>query len=351
MACAQACERGVHGKTGCMAAVDDKHPTRRTKMLTLACEAKEPGACRLAAEASITLGMSNPRQYQVLLERACDQRDRQACEKLGDYWLLESLPSAKAAYDRGCQLETARARACSEEVAERIASIDRERAACKQDQLAACERLLKLAAARNHDLGYHAAHTACRLRGLNEYYRGTELRHSYKLRKRFSSYEPCGLFSLARAAAGPGESTEFERVPLPDPTPTAGRAARGRVALTGVAFHFRNAPSVQPEQVVAFKAGVEAGIREHLALGTRCYQRHLAAHPEAGGNMDAVFIIDKLGEALELRCSGELTDPELCACLLSATIPERFTGLHTDLGSIARVEAKFELQPRPAGTP
>lgn len=333
-----------------MAAVDDKNPLRRTKMLTLACNAGEPGACLLAAQASIVLGMSDHQQYQTLLSRACDQRDAQGCEKLGDFWLLDSLVSAKAAYDKGCRLEPSRARACSDDVARRIASVDRERVACQQDQLAACERLLSLTALRNHDLAYQGAAAACRLRGLNEYYRGTKLRHSYKLRKRFGTYEPCGLFSLARAAADPGQSAEFQRVPLPDPPAVANQGQRGRVALVDLSLHFRSAPSVQPEQVAAFKAGVEARLRERLDLGTRCYERHLRAHPGAQGKLDALFIVDKLGEPLELRASGELTDPELCACLLSAAIPERFTGMNTDLGSIARVEAKLVLTPVSAGT-
>ncbi len=332
-----------------MSAVDDKHPTRRTRMLTLACNAEQPGACLLAAEASIALGIGNEHQYQTLLSRACEQRDARGCEKLGDFWLLDSLASAKAAYQKACHLEPSRARVCRDEVAERIAAVDRERTACKQDQLAACERLLKLTALRNHDLGYQAAEAACRLRGLSEHYRGTELRHPYKLRKRFASYEPCGLFALARAAAAPGEVTEFQRVPLPDPPAAAKGEPRGRVALGDVTLHFRDAPSVQPEQVAAFKAAVEARIRERLELGTRCYDRYLRTHPHSRGELAALFIIDKLGEPLELRASGDWGDPELRSCLLSAAIPERFTGMNTDLGSIARVEAKLELTPAPAG--
>ncbi|HEU5073906.1 MAG TPA: hypothetical protein VFU02_07030 [Polyangiaceae bacterium] len=347
-ACARACERGVHGKTGCMAAVHDKNPVRRTKMLTRACDAGQAGACVMAADASITLGMSNPRQYQTLLTRACEQRDKAGCEKLGDLQLLDALDSAKAAYDRGCHVEPSRARACSETVTRRIAAVDAARAGCKNDELEACERLLSLTAARNHDLGYEAAEAVCRLRGLTEYYRQTELEYSYKLRKRFASYERCGLFLLARAANTFEQSLGFQRVPLPEPPASGSRRLHADVALTDVRFHFRHTPKAQPEQVTRFKADVEARIRERLDLAARCYERHLGTHPDAQGKLDANFIIDKLGEPLELRASGELTDPKLCACLLSAAIPERFSATDADLGSIVRVEATLELTPQRA---
>lgn len=349
MACARACELGVHGKAGCMAGVHEQNPVRRTKMLSVACKARQAGACLMAAEASITLNLSNPLEYQTLLSSACDQADKQGCEKLGDFWLSDSLTSAKAAYDKGCRLEPSRTEACTNEVTERIAAIDRELAACKKEELAACENLLRLSARRNHDLGYQGAEAACRIRGLDQHYRDTKIRHPYKLRKRFSNYQACGLFMLARAAAEPGQSVEFQRVPLPEPSPRANQPLRGRVTLADLAFHFRDAPSAQPERVTEFKAGVAARIQERLALAARCYDRHLGGHPGTRGALNATFIIDKLGEPLELRPSSDLADLELCACLLSAAIPARFTGMDADLGSIARVEARFELTPTDAG--
>jgi len=343
-ACARACERGVYGASGCMAAVHEKDPYRRTTMLTHACKAKQPKACVLAAEASVALGMGNARLYEKLLTRACEQRDRQGCEKLGDYRLLDAPASAKQAYDKACSVEPARAGACSAEVAERFGAIDQARAACKRDDLAACERLLALTAPKNHDLAYQGAEAACRLRGLSAHYRQTELRFSYKLRKRRSHYDRCGLFLLARTATDPDRSFEFQRVPLPAPPARKARERHGTVTLADLRLIFRDAPSAQPEQVSAYKAGVEARIRERLTLAEGCYEQHLGPHPETQGKLSASFIIDKLGYPLELRPAGELTDPTLSACVVSAAIPESFAGLNVDLGSIARVEATLDLQ-------
>lgn len=345
MACVRACQNGVYGKSGCMAAVHDKNPVRRTKMLTAACNAREADACRLAAEASIALNLGNPLQYQSLLSLACDQHDRAGCEKLGDFRLLESLPSAKTAYEKACSLQPERKETCLREVTERIAAIDRERAQCQKNDLAACEGLLQLTALRNHDLAYQGAEGVCRLRGLNQHYRKTELRYDYKLRKRFATYERCGLFLLARAADEPRQSLTFQRVPVPESGARANQPLRGRVDLTNVAFHFRDAPSVQPERVSEFKAQITARLRERLTLAARCYDHHLSTHPGTQGTLNATFIVDKLGEPLEARASGELADLELQSCLLSAAIPERFGGIDADLGSVARVEASLGLTP------
>lgn len=344
VACARACERGVSGKGGCMTALDEKDPFRRTTMLTHACKAKEPKACVLAAEASVALGMSNARLYEKLLSRACDQQDEQGCERLGDYRLLESPESAKRAYDKACSVEPARARACTDEVTRSFAAIGQARAACKQDDLQACERLLALTAPKNQDLAYQGAEAACRLRGLTAHYRQTELRLTYKLRKRRSNYDRCGLFLLARTLTDPEGSFEFKRVPLPDASAPGASARRGTVTLAELRLIFRDPPNAQPEQVAAFKAGVEARVRERLELCERCYEQHLGLHPETQGKLDATFIIDKLGTPLELRAAGELTDPTLSACVVSAAIPERFSGLNADLGSLARVEASLDLE-------
>jgi len=343
-ACARACELGVYGQTGCMAAVHEKDPSRRTTLLTRACEAKQPRACMLAAEASVQLGMGNARLYEKLLSRACDQLDKQGCERLGDYRLLDARESAKRAYEKACSVEPGRARACTDEVAERLGAIDQARTACKRDDLAACERLLALTAPKNHDLAFLGAEAACRLRGLSAHYRQTELRFSYKLRKRRSTYDRCGLFLLARTATDPDRSFEFHRVPLPEPTARSARERRGTLTLADFRFVFRDAPSAQPEQVAVFKAGVEKRIRERLELAESCYEQHLGLYPETRGKLDASFIIDKLGNPLELRAAGELTDPTLSACVVTAAIPESFPGLNADLGSIARVEATLDLQ-------
>lgn len=342
--CARACELGVYGQTGCMAAVNEKDPFRRTTMLTHACKAEQPRACVLAAEASVTLGMGNARLYEKLLSRACDQKDKQGCDKLGDYRLFDGLESAKQAYDKACSVEPGRTRACRDEVAGRLEAIDQARTACTRDDLAACERLLALAAPKNHDLAYQGAEAACRLRGLSAHYRQTELRFSYKLRKRRSNYDRCGLFLLARTATDPDRAFEFRRVPLPEAPARSAREQRGSLTLTDFRLVFRDAPSAEPEQVAVFKAGVEARIRERLALAERCYEHHLGLSPETQGKLDASFIIDKLGNPLELRAAGELTDPTLSACVVSAAIPESFQGLNADLGSIARIEATLALQ-------
>jgi hypothetical protein len=231
-------------------------------------------------------------------------------------------------------------------VAERLGAIEQARAACKRDDLAACERLLALAAPKNHDLAYQGAEAACRLRGLSAHYRQTELRFSYKLRKRRSNYDRCGLFLLARTATDPDRSFEFQRVAVPDAAARKARERRGTLSLADLRLIFRDAPSAQPEQVAAFKAGVEARVRERLDLAESCYEQHLQLHPETRGKLGANFIIDKLGNPLELRPAGELTDPILSACVVSAAIPESFSGLNADLGSIVRVEAMLDLQPK-----
>ena len=339
-ACARACEAGVHGKGGCMEAVNEKNPLRRTTMLTRACDAGEKGACALAAEASITLGLSNPRQYQSLLQRGCKAKDERACEKLGDFELLDSLESAKSAYEQGCRLRAKDASACSAEVRQRITTIERTRAECAGDDLDACKHLLGLAAERNHDLAYTSALAICNLRGLTEHYRKTELPFSYKLRKPRGSYEGCGLFLLARAASDPKGSFEFQRTKVPDATVPN---HHGQVLLRELRLHFQSPPSAQPEQLTLFKTTLQAQVEKRLELARRCYDLHLALHPNAEGSIEASFIVDKRGEPLELQSSSELTDLELRACIVSAAIPERFSGVSADLGSIARVEAKLEL--------
>jgi hypothetical protein len=113
--------------------------------------------------------------------------------------------------------------------------------------------------------------------------------------------------------------------------------------LTETRLHFQNPPSAQPEQLTLFKATLETQIEKRLALARRCYDLHLGAHPNTKGSIEASFIVDKLGEPLELQSSSELTDLELRSCIVSAAIPERFSGVTAELGSIARVEAKLEL--------
>jgi len=339
-ACARACEAGVHGKGGCMEAVHEKNPLRRTSMLTRACDAGEKGACALAAEASITLGLSNPRQYQSLLARGCQAKDERACEKLGDFELLDSFESAKAAYEQACRLQAKNASACSAEIRQRITSFERTQAACTADDLDACEHLLGLAAGRNHDLAYTSALAICKLRGLTEHYRKTELPFSYKLRKPRAGYEGCGLFLLARAASDPNGSFEFQRTKVPEATLTN---HHGQVLLGELRLHFQSPPSAQPEQLTLFKTALQTQIGKRLELARRCYDLHLALHPNTEGSIEASFIVDKRGEPLELQSSSELTDLELRACIVSAAIPERFSGVSADLGSIARVEARLEL--------
>ena len=92
------------------------------------------------------------------------------------------------------------------------------------------------------------------------------------------------------------------------------------------------ATTLRAGDAAAFKAGVEAQLRERLVLCARCYEQHLGLHPETQGKLGATFIIDKLGNVLELRGAGELTDPTLSACVVSAAIPESFSGLNADLG-------------------
>jgi len=134
---------------------------------------------------------------------------------------------------------------------------------------------------------------------------------------------------------------------LPDPPAVGASERRGSLTLADLRLIFRDPPNAQPEQVAVFKAGVEAQVRERLELCERCYEQHLGLHPGTQGKLDATFIIDKLGNVLELRGAGELTDPTLSACVVSAAIPESFSGLNADLGSIARVEATLDLQLKP----
>jgi hypothetical protein len=341
LACAKACADGVLGPGGCLAAAKVKNPLRKTEMYTRACHANVPEACAAAAEASVTLSLSNPAQYQRLLEHGCELSSRKACEMLGDFSIVESLDTARRAYAKACEAERAAPDpSCTTRMEKLATLLAEQRAACLRDDVGACEQLLYTVADRNHDLGYQAADRLCRLRGLERYYQKTQMPFAHRLRSAKRTYTPCGLFLLARAARDPKRESEFRRVPLPETVVDRGE----RIVLSAVELHFREPPSAQPEAIAEAKRAIEAELRARLDVAQRCYELRQSSKPVSRAGFSADFGIDKLGEPLELRPSGAALDPAFSACLLSGLVPERFAASSIrELGSIVHVEVRYEL--------
>lgn len=334
-ACAKACSAGALGETGCMAALKDKNPARRAEMLGRACKAKVKRACLPAAEASVALNMNRHERYESLLAQGCKLGSREACYKLGDFLLLDAPEQARQRYLQGCKLEK-EAGPCVTTVTSRVRAVQSNQVACRGDDVVACERLLLQTATRNQDLAYLAASRICKQRGLDDYYGSDRISYPYKLRQRLDSYERCGLFLVARAAGTPPVQLSFSRAPVPFSKPAAKRDA---VELTHVKFHFRNAPALEPKALSAAQEAVEQQMTARLDSARRCVDPSSKESAPETGEINLTFLIDRLGDPIEVRTSSAMGDHALRECLASALVPERFTGKVNDLGRVVRVEA------------
>jgi hypothetical protein len=339
-ACSKACELGIHGEGGCLTGANTKHPQRRTELLIRACRGNLGDACVEAARSSITLSMSNPKQYESLLEQGCKLGSHAGCRLWGDYLLADSFAQAQKAYLRACELAPADTAQCGPALQQRLNTLERDDTACNKGEVGACERLLHEAAGLNHDVAYRAAHQVCKLRGLSEYYATSRIPFAYKLRKRKQQYEGCGLFLLARAAHDPHQRSRFRRSEVP---PASVVERGGRVELTSVNLHFRQDPQVQPEAVLAAKNAIAAQLEQRLKLAKRCVDQHLEAHASADGTAEANFILDRLGEPLELRAAGQSLDSRVSDCVISAAVPEVFTGDVLPLRNVVHVQAMMRV--------
>ena len=338
-ACNKACELGIYGEGGCVTGARTKHPQRRTELLIRACRGNLSDACVEAARSSIAVSMSNPKQYESLLEQGCKLGSRTGCRLWGDHLLAESFTQARSAYLRACEGAPADAAQCGPAPQQRLHALERDDAACTRGDVRACERLLYGAATLNHDLGYRAANKVCKLRGLSDYYATNRMRFAYKLRKRKHEYESCGLFLLARAANDPQQRSRFQRTEVPPPTQAE---SSGRVELTSVDLHFRQPPQVQPETVLTAKKAIAAQLEQRLEFAARCVQ-HLKAKGSVDGAAEANFVLDRLGEPLELRAAGQSLDGRVTDCVVSTTVPESFTGDALTLGSVVHVQAMMRV--------
>lgn len=335
-ACSKACQLGVHGEGGCLTGARTKHPLRRTELLIRACRGNLGDACVEAAKSSIAVSMSNPKQYQSLLEQGCKLGNRNGCRLLGDYFLADSFAQAKKAYERACEGTPADAAQCGPALEKRMSALQHDDSACTQGKLRACERLLYEAAVLNHDLGYRAANQLCKLRGLSEYYATNSMRFAYKLRQRKHTYDRCGLFLLARAANDPHRRSSFQRTEIPAPSPVEGN---GRVELVTVNLHVRQEAQLQPEALLAAKNALAAQLEERLPLAKRCVDQRLQTLASVDGTAEANFVLDRLGEPIELRAAGQALDSSLTNCVVSAAVPEAFTGEALALGHVVHVQA------------
>lgn len=338
-ACSQACKAGVLGENGCMAALKDNNPMRRAQMLGRACQAQVKPACLPAAEASIALNLNQYEQYQSLLTQGCQLKSRDACNKLGDFLLLDSLNDARQRYLEACKLEKEPG-PCVTSVTSRLRALEANQAKCRANDALACERVLLSTATRNQDLAYDAASRICQQRGLSQYYASNRISYAYKLRQQLKSYEACGLFLVARATGSPPIPLSFSRKPIPTGEPVA---KRGAIEVEQIKFHFGQAPALEPALLSAAQDAVKRQMEDRLDSARRCFNGVPAGHPAKTGELNFTFLVDRLGEPVEVRTSSDLVDHELRECLASALIPEHFTGKVNDLGSVVRVEAVVAL--------
>ncbi len=266
-------------------------------------------------------------------------KDAKACRRLGDYLLADSPSLAQQAYARGCQAET-QAQGCGADLQRRMRELTRDRAACEQRNPVACARVLRHTAVANHDAAYEAAQRICEIRGLEEYYAHKQMAFAFKLRRPRTEYDACGLFLVARAASDPEGKSAFKRAAPPEGVTDHG----GRVELASIGLHYASTDDAPaPERIIEEKKLIAAQLAEGLELAGRCYDFRLGKEPSLDGQVTANFIIDKLGDTLELRAGGPLSDMELPRCIASAVVPERFTGIQGGLDRVVRVEVSLRL--------
>jgi hypothetical protein len=342
-ACREACRRGVWGKDGCLGAARSAAIKKRGAYFDRACHAKVLEGCLEAVELHQKTGAWE--SYVGALDHACKLNDQRSCSRLGDAELAASRKKALGSYRLGCRLAKKEVAACESRASDLVRNIDDHLGRCETDDIEACGQALSLLAPRNHDAAYLAAERICKLRGLEQHYRRKSVKAPLYLEEGSKAYGQCGLFLVARTSVA-GPKPLWQRAGAPPgnqeaPTDIA-------LAVDDLTLNFKEKTAASPETLVETKREMLNAIEPRLPGALACFPRHFdaAASAAAGKRIVGNFIVDRLGEPLDIRASSDLGSPALGDCIVDATLPEKFTGKVSGLERIPIVELTLRVDNR-----
>lgn len=339
-ACLTACRRGVLGHDGCLGAAGRATVPQRGKYFDEACRGKLLEGCLQGAK--LHRNLHEREKYATAVDRACSLGHTESCSTLGDLRLGSSRDQALDAYRRGCKLAKRDVADCERQSVQLTTDVDRFLTRCRSDDLASCEQALSLLAKRNHDAAYLAAKRICERRGLTEHYHRGAVKAPLYLERPENKYDQCGLFLVARSSVAGTDSVWPKRR---QPAPASKAKASVALAVDSLDIHFRGKLEDSPETLVEVKKELTRDLDAGLPRALPCFEAHLEGQQTTaiGKTVQANFIVDRLGEPLDLRASSEIHDPELTNCIVDAALPETFGGRVRQLKRIPIVQLKLKV--------